>query len=268
MFNLQFAIWLSALVLLFAASALLAGPMDTGAQLYLRGQYASAITAYKQALEYDINENSRAHCWFMLGQSYLALGQTASACDAFGNIIERYAGTDWLADAYLGFGDACYRERKFETAIANYKKSMTATFLVRNGSCVYYRLARAYRALGQTAQADAYEAIVRRNYPDSLEARCTMRGKSSSIPSAPQRPAIAVRYAVQIGYSAGQELALAMAAQYKKKGYDAYVDAETRSGGVHYRILVGRYQSKEAALAKMRVVRAKERIAAVVVSTE
>lgn len=237
-----------------------AGPMDDGEVLFLRGQYKSAIQSYQKALTYDINENSRAHCWYMLGQSYLLLGDIKQARAAFSTILERYAKTEWLPEAYVGLGDTYAHEGRHEQAIDNYKKAMSSAYLARSGSSAYYRIAKAYRALGQAGKAEPYENTIRKQYPDSLEARQLLLGKgAASPPASAAGPAGAQTYAVQVAYTPRADYARDAVAQYKKKGYDAYVDLVTANGANRYRVLIGRYQSREAADAMMRSFKAKEK---------
>jgi len=250
----------------FALAALLmlpfvcrAGPMDDAEQAYLRREYATAIGAYRQALTHDISEQNRAKCWYMLGQSHLMSGNNSKAREAFQQILVRYAKTDWLAPAYVGLGDAYYHERKFAAALTAYKNSMTERYLRQYGSAVYYRLARTHRAQKDATLAARYETIIRTKYPDSLEARLLLTGAAVPRPSTASR-AGAVRYSVQLAFTPRADFAQDYATRLKKKGYDAFVVAGTVKGAAGYRVLVGRYQGREAADAQCRKISAAEKI--------
>ncbi|MCK5852042.1 hypothetical protein KAH27_03345, partial [bacterium] len=59
---------------LISYAAFAAGPMESGETYFLKARYGLAASSYSKALTYDINDNNRAKCWYMLGQSYLMMG--------------------------------------------------------------------------------------------------------------------------------------------------------------------------------------------------
>jgi len=265
--NLQFSICnyvLTVVLCVFASAFARAGRMDDGEQYYLKGRYSAAAAAYKKALTHDMNEQNRANCWYMLGQSYLMLGDMKNARQAFRKMPARYSKTEWLAHAYVGLGDTYYREKKYNTALEYYKKSMSARHLSQHGSTVYHRLARAHRALKQTSKAKYYEDVIRKNYPDSLEARLILSGKGGAARAGSSSGGSAKRYAVQISYTTRADYARDYARKFKKKGYDAYVDVTESKGRTRFRVLLGRYKGKEAAESLMRKIRKNEKIQAFV----
>lgn len=243
----------STFAVILAATAA-AGPMDDAEKYYLKGLYPSAIAACKKALEYDMNKNNRAHCWYMMGQAYMLNGETKSARSAFSKILSRYSTTAWLADAYVGIGDAYFRDGDYRTAIAYYKNSMTRSYLARHGATVYHRLARAHRKLGETTRATYYESVIRKQYPHSLEARVTLAGGSA----APAPRQVHHVYAVQVSYTTRADYAREYAQKLKRKGYDAYVRIANANGRTRYKVLIGRYSGIEAANALMRKIKSRE----------
>ncbi len=251
------------LFFLFLASiaAFAAGPMESGETYFLKARYGLAASSYKKALTYDINDNNRANCWYMLGQSYLMMGEFKNARYAFSKITTKYSKTDWLSKAYVGLGDAYYHEKKYSDAIIYYKKAMTSKYMARHGSTVYYKLAKAYRAINYITKAKSYENIIRSKYSDSLESRITLQNKGGSPSS---NSSSSKKYAVQVAYSTRADFAQDCSKKYKKKGYDSYVEVTSSKGKTRYKILVGRYSSKEAAEFLMKKIRAKEKIAAFV----
>ncbi len=229
-----------------AACLCQAGPMDDAEQYFLQRNYRAAITAYEQALTFDVSEQNRAMCWYMLGQSYLMSGNATKARAAYQTILTRYPATAWLPHAYLGMGDVAFHQKKYDEALKAYKSSMSAQFLRQYGASVYYRLLRVHRARGETALVTRYESVLRNQYPNSLEARLMLTGKEVTQPPA-AAAASPTRFAVQVAFTPRADFAQAAAARLKKKGYDAYVDTATIKGKAGYRVLVGRYQGREAA---------------------
>jgi len=230
-----------------------AGPMDDGERAYLARDYRTALAAYTKALTYDLNQENRARCWVMIGQAHLMLGNMRGAREAFSTIMSRYATTEWLAHAYLGLGDVFYREKNYHAALAKYKNSMTSRFASQFAPSVYYRMALCHRALKQTSEAAKLEHMIRTTYAESLEARLVVN-TSKNAPTAASAasraaPAPAVHYTVQVAFSPRADLAAELAASLKAKGYHAYVDRATVKNHNGYRVLVGRYQGREAAQA-------------------
>ena len=258
----KFFIYVFFAVLLANASAYAAGPMENGETYFLKGRYGLAASSYKKALTYDINDNNRANCWYMLGQSYLMMGEFKKAREAFVKVTSKYSKTEWLPWAYIGIGDAYYHEKKYSSAVTYYKKAMASKFMAMHGSTVYYKLAKSYRALKQTSKAKTYENIIRNKYSDSLESRITMQSKGNS--GSARSASSSKRYAVQVAYSTRADFAHDCSRKFKRKGYDAYVEVTSYKGKTRYKILVGRYKSKEAAEFLLKKIRKKEKIAAFV----
>ena len=250
-------------IFLIASTAFAAGPMESGETYFLKARYGLAASSYKKALTYDINDNNRANCWYMLGQSYLMMGEFNKAKDAFAKVTAKYPKTDWLPGSYIGLGDVYYHQKKYDSAIKYYEKAMTSKYLSQHGSSIYYRLAKAYRAKNYITKAKYYEGIIRNKYPDSLESRISLQNKSGSSSSRSAYSA-SKKYAVQVAFSTRADFAQDCSNKYKKKGYDAYVDVISYKGKTRYRILVGRYKSKGAAEFLQKKIRSKEKVEAFV----
>jgi len=248
---------------MLGAHLLCAGLMDDGEASFLKGEYAAAARDYQKALEYDLSEQNRATCWYMIGLANLMSGNTSKAREAFGTILSRYAKTDRLAEAYVGIGDAYYHDGKYDEALKYYKDSMAANYLAHHGSSIYYRLAQTHRAKGERSRAEYYEKVIREQYPNSLEARLVLEGGGAAA-QPPAGSSGGAAYAVQISYTTRADYAQEYATKFKKKGYDAYVEVKTVKDVKRYVVLVGRYESYEAATALMQRLKANEKIDAFV----
>ena len=249
------------------ASHLFAGEMDNGESYFLQKQYWRAIECYRRALDAKLNDNNRAICWYMVGRSYLQLGRYDDAKISFMNIVNLYEKTDWLPEAYVGLGDLEFKRNKFSEALKYYRSSQTESFMKRSGSKVLLKMAKTQKHLGNSKEASNLESRIRKEYPNSLEARLLMKGtsgktvtaaaqqgsKSAATASTPKQSGSSVKsttssapktkFAVQVSYTPKQNLANEYAAKLKKKGYKAYV----RKGSKGYSVLVGDYASKSEA---------------------
>ncbi|MBR5900787.1 SPOR domain-containing protein [bacterium] len=276
----------TAAALLAAAGCALVfgGEMDNGESYFLQKQYGRAVDCYRKALESKLNDNNRALCWLMVGRSYAQLGHYEDARISFMNIVNLYSKTDWLPEAYVGLGDINFKAKKYSEALKHYRNSQTATFMNRSGSRVLLKIAKTQRNLGNKKEAADCEARILKEYPKSLEARLLMKGggTSSQAESAPvkkttqttssssaSKPAAKssgnskTQFAVQVSYTAKQDLANKYAAQLKKKGFSkAYV----RKGTKGYSVLIGNYATKSEAQSVCDKVRKSEKNDSYVIS--
>ncbi|MBR5624845.1 SPOR domain-containing protein [bacterium] len=263
-----------------------AGEMDNGESFFLQKQYTRAVECYRKALDSKLNDNNRALCWLMVGRSYAQLGHYEDARISFMNIVNLYSKTDWLPEAYIGLGDINFKAKKYSEALKHYRNSQTATFMNRSGSRVLYKIAKTQKNLGNKKEAADCENRILKEYPRSLEARLIMKGSGSSASSAsaPAKnptqassqssgtktsPAVKssgnskTQFAVQVSYTAKQDLANNYAAQLKKKGFaKAYV----RKGTKGYSVLIGNYATKSEAQSVCDKVRKSEKNDSYVIS--
>jgi outer membrane protein assembly factor BamD (BamD/ComL family) len=238
--------------------------MDNAEKYYLKGVYDEAIEACRESLKYDMNENNRARVWYIMGQAWLMKKNTKNARIAFANILSRYSDTAWLADAYLGIGDSHYEDGNYEKSIQYYENSMTKKYLAQHGASVYYRLARAHRKNKNESKALFYENVIRTQYPHSLEARILLAtGSIRHSTDNENSPKIVKRlYSVQISYTTRADYAREYAEKFKEKGYESFVNVTTSGGKQRFKVLVGKFNSVEAAQALMRELKAKYNVEA------
>ncbi len=250
------------LILIFLISGIVfAGPMDDAERHFIKKEYSFAIDAAKEAMNFNISDENKARCHYIIGQAYLQRGMPQTARKTFDVIRLQYPKTTWLANAYVGIADTYYREKQYKKAIENYKKSMTSRFLNQAGSTVYYKLARSYRALKNEDSAKYNEGIIRKNYPDSLEAKLLLSGysKSNSTKTSSKRTVSKSKkqssgenYAIQICYTPYKGAASNLANKYRTKGYTANVKATKYKGKARYKVLIGKYKSKSSAESLMK----------------
>lgn len=254
---------------LFILGTAYAGPMDDAEKYYLKGLYDQSIDSCWKALKYDMNENNRAHIWYIMGQAWLMKKNTKKARIAFANILTRYTKTAWLPDAYIGVGDSHFMDGNYSKAIQFYENSMTKAYLAQHGASVYYRLARAYRKNNNESKALYFENIIRTQYPHSLEARILLAagGVRHSGGSGDSRQILNRYYAVQISYTTRADYAREYAEKFKDRGYDAYVEVTSSSGKQRFKVLVGKFNSIEAANALMRELKSKYKVEAFITHT-
>jgi len=146
---------------------------------------------------------------------------------------------------------------------------MTSRFLNQAGSTIYYKLARSYRALKNEGSAKYNEGIIRKNYPDSLEAKLLLSGSSKNITTKTSSKKTVLKskkqssggnYAVQICYTPYKGAASNLANKYRTKGYTANVKETSYKGKARYKVLIGKYKSISSAKSLMKKLKRNDKI--------
>ena len=84
------------------------------------------------------------------------------------------------------------------------------------------------------------------------------------VPSTAAKPQAKLVYAVQLGVFKSKANADALVRQYTLKGYDAYAQKTTTAKGTLYRVLVGKFDTRNKATFLMKEIKNKENVSAIV----
>ena len=122
---------------------------DAGVSHGDSGNYALALTAFNNAiaLEPDIGD----YYWFR-GSAYHGLGQFVDAINDFDISISMNQGTSLVYIDYRSRGDSYYELGLYGLAIEDYTDAIN---LQPDYAYAYYSRSEAYRAMGNTDQADS-----------------------------------------------------------------------------------------------------------------
>ncbi len=141
-------------------AAIAANP--TAVQLHLaianihmsRHQYAQAIPEYEAELGTDASALTALE---RIGEAYAELNDPSHA-EAY---LKRAIAIDPHAfDAYQILGKVCYERADYKAAVANYLEAVSNT--AKPPSALLFQLSKAYRKLGNTAEADRWLARFQR----------------------------------------------------------------------------------------------------------
>ena len=98
---------------------------DYASGFLLKGDYASAKSAFALYVEAFPNHARTADAQFRLGEIHLALGENAAAADVFINHIRNYPNDPRSSEAYLKLGSAFSRLEKTSEACTVFKTLKT-----------------------------------------------------------------------------------------------------------------------------------------------
>lgn len=165
----------------------------------------------------------------------------AKALDNFSRIIVKYPGSSLVDNSLFMVAQYHYASEGYEEAAARFllitEKYKTSDI----SDAAYWWLSRSYYALGDSVMARIWEERLAQKYPGSDYAKLPGPG----VPDV--APAVARRYAIQVGSFSNEETASILRESLSKKGYDAYTTRSEASGEVLYRVRLGSFESREEA---------------------
>jgi len=116
-----------------------------------------------------------------------------------------------------------------------------------------------------TQQADQKREPVRTTPAPATTVQPKTKPAPPPAPVTAAKPQAKTMYAVQLGAYRSKTNADALAQQYKQKGYDAYThEGTTADKGTLYRVLIGKFDSKNKATDLMRKIKNKENVNAII----
>jgi len=120
------------------------------------GEYISAIKLYRELAEKYRNVNPDMYAWVMLelGDAYNRIYNTGDAVKVYGEITERFEGTDWAAEALFGLaethktaGNNKEAVKFYDIIIKKYRKGFLAAEAMTSKAEIYEKKGMYDRAL-------------------------------------------------------------------------------------------------------------------------
>lgn len=212
--------------------------------LFLQRQYWQTIEECTRVINSHPNQpDVLAEANYFAGASYVNLFDFLTAKKNFKVIIEKYTGTPFFEDAYLGLGDVEFLQENFDEALKVYQDFLAFSPSPKRRATLYFRLAEVYLKKGDQKQFQIYYDKLQQEFPLSFEARDARR--------LIQHDQV---YTVQVGAFTNYDNAKKCIAALKAKGYDVYSVLCLLSGQKLCRIRVGRSATlKEAQVLRDRL---------------
>jgi tetratricopeptide (TPR) repeat protein len=204
---------------------------------FMQKKYVEAIqecTALIHAYPNDPEVLSEAN--YFAGASYVNLFDFLTAKKSFSAIIEKYKGTSYYEDAYMGLGDVEFLQENYKEALKVYHDFLTTQPSRKRLATLYFRLSEVNLKLGDKTEYKKYFDRLQHEFPLSFEAkdaeRLTLHEEF---------------YTVQVGAFTNYDNAERFVKRLKAKGYDVYSVLCMLSGKKLCRIRVGKFKTLEEA---------------------
>lgn len=205
--------------------------------LFLQHQYVQTIAECDRVIVHNPqNLEVLAEANYYSGASYVNLFDFLSAKKSFQVIIDKYKGTSYYEDAYLGLGDIELLQENLHEALKAYTAFYLTSPSKKRMATVYFRLAEVNLKLGNKDEFEKYYKKLQEEFPMSFEAKDSHRLLEHED-----------SYTVQVGAFTNYENAEKFIAQVKAKGYEVYSVLCMLSGKKLCRIRVGRCRTFQEA---------------------
>lgn len=220
-----------------ASQALAQDPMAQAKAFYIQQHYWQAIQECGEVIKKNPGDNDiLSEANYFAGASYANLFDFLTAKKNFRAIVEKYKGSKYYEDAYLGLGDVeligenLYEALKVYTGlyITNPSKKRLAT--------LYFRLSEVNLKLGNKEEYNKYLQKLQSEFPLSFEARDARRLVGHDV-----------FYTCQVGAFTNYDNADKFVAELKTKGYEVYSVLCMLSDKKLCRVRIGKFKTRAEA---------------------
>jgi len=130
--------------------------LGKGIDLYQKGEYGRAITAFKRSAGYAPFSENSAKAYDYIAKAYLAQDKTAEAIKTYKQAMRIYSVRD---DFHLALGDIYAKDGNAEEALAEYKAAVKLNPISATSR---YALGQSYFAAGQLSDArEQFKAVTK-----------------------------------------------------------------------------------------------------------
>ncbi len=235
-----FIIILSVVCSLSSVICLRAQDLTEAETQYLRGDYNQAAQTLEKILAQDVDKESSAKVYYLLGLSYLKEKNYLRASDCFDIIVKEYRNSNFaqsalikLIDIDLLRGDCKKVQESCQTFLNRYPYS-------DNTSAIISRQYQAYLECGDAQQAQAVLTKLKTAYPESLQIKALSEKKEVEVKD---------YFSIQIGYFKEQKNAQNVSALLKQKGFESFIEeSKDENSDLFFRVKVGKFKTKEEAI--------------------
>ncbi len=224
---------ISCLFSIFCFSAFAEGPLDPARAFFIQHKYWQTIQECSPIIDkYKDNKEVLAEANYLTGASYANLFDFLTAKKNFAAIVQKYKGTVYYEDAYLGLGDVELLQENIQEALKVYTEFYLTSPSKKRLATLYFRLADVNLKLGNKGEYQKYLDKLKTEFPMSFEARDARRLVDSDI-----------FYTCQVGAFTNYENAENFIAGLKAKGYEVYSVLCMLSGKRLCRIRIGKFKT-------------------------
>jgi tetratricopeptide (TPR) repeat protein len=223
------------ILLVFNIQPCFCSDLNTMKTYFLIGDYNSCINEGEKIIANPKGQKDSDELYYLLGLSYLKVGNFLRASDIFEIIIKEYKNSKFKEDAMLGLGDVSFFLADYNKAKAQYEE------ILKNPKsslkpAIYYRLSKIALKTGDTQTAEENLKKLKTEFPLSLETKNTEGFVSDKI-----------YYTVQVGSFSNIENANNLTQVLINKNYPAFVEEAKSKDKTVYRVRVGKFAERQKA---------------------
>jgi len=201
--------------------------------------YTGAITLAEKYL--NKSPHNKDEILLLLGEAYVGTSNLVKARETYRTLYKQCPNSTFARKAVLRIADSYYLGSDYGQAVKIYNYFLeeyggVANFL----PYVYLKLAYCHEKLGNWDYKRKYMALIKENYPDSLEA--------TKLEELEKR---GFHFVVQIGAFVDKDNAYKLIRDLKKKGFSPYLVLEKENGKRFFKVRAGKFTRRVAAESKL-----------------
>lgn len=222
---------------LAAAPALAAEDLPALQAAFLRGEYETVVRGTRSLLGEGSGKAETDSLLYLQGVSALKLRDFDLARSSLGRLLEDHPQSTWAGQAWLALGDSWEASGNDPQALDGYGRVLRESAAEDLHPQAALRLGKVQRRMGVWQGAkETLESVAARwpETPEGAQAREFLAGGD-------------FYFTVQVGAFVSRSNALKLAAELKRRGYDAEVGETAMQGRIFHRVRVGRFLTKQEA---------------------
>ncbi|MCM8783303.1 MAG: tetratricopeptide repeat protein [Candidatus Omnitrophica bacterium] len=201
---------------------------------FLKGDYHKVINTSEGLGSKGTRDKLSADFYYLLGMSYLQIGDSILARNNFNFLLEKYAQSEWRDYAKLALGDSFFIEHDFTKAAEFYQNFIEKNKKSPLLSLAYFKLAETKRKQGLWEEAKKLYEKIKSVFPHSLEAKLSRDIISNNE----------FFFTLQVGSFLNKENANKLVEELNAQDFPAYLSGIAKSGQVYYRVRVGKFLNR------------------------
>lgn len=206
--------------------------LDIAYKSYLLGDYNSSLARTLEALD---NKDSDEGI-YLLGLSYLKLGDYAKARDCFRKIIKRFKESEYYQASLVKLADAYFLDNDFKRAGALYRDILRKKVAPSFKPLLYLRLAQVSAKQGDWGKEKEYIKIIKESYPSTIENKLAKMLEDRGY-----------FFTIQVGAFSYKENALNLKKELGRKYSQVYMVKDVGEELTLYKVRVGKFKERKLA---------------------
>ncbi len=215
-------------------------------QAIMRGDFAGAKELAERYLDRD--DVSKDKMLFLLAEAYIGMSDMVTAREILRSIYTKYPDSPFFYKAVLRIADSYYLGTNYKQAKKVYEHFLDKCSK-KNTSLPYAYLNLAYctEKLGDWAGKRKYMELIRKNFPDSIEATHLDELENRGY-----------HFYIQVGAFTNKENAINLIKKLQNDRFAAYLLQEKENGNIFYKVRIGKFKERRIAEGRLQELLTRE----------